>query len=298
MRVVECVPNFSEGRRPEVIEAIVAEAKGVPGITVLDVNPDHDHNRVVVTFIGEPEAVSEAAFRCCRKASELIDLNVHKGEHPRMGATDVIPFVPLGEVTMEECVELANALGERIANELDIPIYLYERAARCPERQNLADVRRGEYEGIRDSIQEPGRRPDFGAAKLHPTAGITAVGARPPLVAFNVNLDTDDLKLAKRIAKRVRESGGGFKSVKALGVMLSERNLAQVTMNMVDYTVTGLLPVYEAIKAYAAEAGVGIVGSDIVGLLPLQAMLDVAIEALKVESFELAQVLETHLRSE
>ncbi len=298
MRVVECVPNFSEGRRPEVIEAIVAEAKGVPGVTVLDVNPDHDHNRVVVTFIGEPEAVSEAAFRCCRKASELIDLNVHQGEHPRMGATDVIPFVPLGEMTMEECVELANRLGQRIAKELGIPVYLYERAARRPERRNLADVRRGEFEGIRDTIHLPERQPDFGEARIHPTAGATAVGARPPLIAFNVNLDTDDLKLAKSIAKKVRESTGGFKAVKALGVMLGERNLAQVSMNMVDYTVTGLLPVYEAIKAYAAEAGVGIVGSEIVGLLPLQALLDVAIQALQVEAFDLSQILESHLRSE
>ncbi|NLY54470.1 MAG: glutamate formimidoyltransferase [Firmicutes bacterium] len=298
MRVVECVPNFSEGRRPEVIEAIVNAAKEVPGITVLDVNPDHDHNRVVVTFIGEPEAVSEAAFRSCKKASELIDLNQHHGEHPRMGATDVIPFVPLAGVTMEDCVQLAEALGERIARELDIPVYLYEQAARVPERRNLADVRRGEFEGLRTAIKEEGKQPDFGRPELHPTAGITAVGARPPLIAFNVNLDTDDLKLARRIARRIRESGGGFKAVKALGVMLGERNLAQVSMNMVDYRVTGLLPVYEAIKEQAAAAGVGIVGSEIVGLLPLQALLDVALQAIKVESFDTSQIIETHLRSE
>lgn len=296
MRVVECVPNFSEGRRPEVIDAIVAEAKGVAGVTVLDVNPDHDHNRVVVTFIGEPEAVGEAAFRACRKASELIDLNVHKGEHPRMGATDVVPFVPLAGVTMEECIKLSEQVGERIAQELQIPVFLYEKSARVPERQNLANVRRGEYEGLQETISQPGHEPDFGPAKMHPTAGATAVGARPPLVAFNVNLDTDNLKLAKRIAKRVRESGGGFKAVKAMGVMLGERNLAQVSMNMVDYTVTGLLTVYKAIEEQAAEAGVGIVGSEIIGLLPLQAMLDVALEALKVESFDISQVLETHLR--
>lgn len=298
MRVVECVPNFSEGRRPEVIEAIVGAAKSVSGITVLDVNPDHDHNRVVVTFIGEPEAVSEAAFRSCKKASELIDLNEHEGEHPRMGATDVIPFVPLGEVTMQECVHLAESLGRRIAEELGIPVYLYERAARIEERRNLANCRRGQFEGLRETISQPEKHPDFGQAKLHASAGITAVGARPPLVAYNVNLDTDDLKLARRIARRVRESGGGFQAVKALGVMLGERKLAQVSMNLVDYSITGMLPVYKAIEEYAKEAGVGIVGSEIVGLLPMQAMLDVAISTLKVESFALDQILETHLLGE
>jgi glutamate formiminotransferase len=298
MRVVECVPNFSEGRRPEVIEQIVAEAKAVAGVTVLDVKPDHDHNRVVVTFIGDPAAASEAAFRCCRKASQLIDMNQHHGEHPRIGATDVIPFVPLSGVTMEECVQIAEQLGERIANELEIPVYLYERAARRPERRNLADVRRGEYEGLCEVIATPARQPDFGPHAMHPTAGATVVGARPPLVAFNVNLAASDLKLAKRIAKRVRESSGGLPAVKALGVMLSERNLAQVSMNMVDYTITGLYAAYQLIKAEAAAAGVGIAGSEIIGLLPMQALLDVAVEALQVEEFSAAQVLETHLRSE
>lgn len=298
MRVVECVPNFSEGRRPQVIEQIVAEAKAVAGVAVLDVKPDHDHNRVVVTFIGDPEAVSEAAFRCCRKASQLIDMNGHQGEHPRIGATDVIPFVPLSGISMEECVALAERLGERIAGELGIPVYLYERAARKPERRNLADIRRGEYEGLRAAISSPERHPDFGPAALHATAGATVVGARPPLVAFNVNLDSSDLKLAKRIAKQIRESSGGLPAVKALGVMLSERNLAQVSMNMVDYTVTGLYTSYQAIASAAAEAGVGIVGSEIIGLLPMQSMIDVALQALRVEEFSLTQVLETHLRGE
>lgn len=298
MRVVECVPNFSEGRRPEVIEQIVAAAKSVPGVTLLDVKPDHDHNRVVVTFIGEPSAVSEAAFRCCRTASQLIDLNQHQGEHPRIGATDVIPFVPLSGVSMEECVAIAEQLAARIADELQIPTYLYERAARRPERRNLADVRRGEYEGLRELIATPERQPDFGPAAMHPTAGATVVGARPPLVAFNVNLDTSDLKLAKRIAKQIRESSGGLPAVKALGVMLSERNLAQVSMNMVDYTVTGLYTAFQAIQAEAAKSGVGIVGSEVIGLLPMQSLLDVALQALQVESFSAAQVLETHLRSE
>lgn len=298
MRVVECVPNFSEGRRPEVIEQIVAQAKAVDGVTVLDVNPDHDHNRVVVTMIGDPQAVSEAAFRCCAEASRLIDMNVHSGEHPRMGATDVIPFVPLSGVTMEDCVQLAEGLAQRIAEELEIPVYLYERAARTPERRNLADVRRGEYEGLKELIGTEERKPDFGPARMHPTAGATAVGARPPLVAFNVNLASDDLKLARRIARKIRESGGGFPAVKALGVMIGERNLAQVTMNMVDYTVTGLLPVYRAIEAEAAKAGVEIAGSEIIGLLPLQAMLDVALQALKVEEFSNEQLLELHLKGE
>lgn len=298
MRIVECVPNFSEGRRPEVIDQIVAEAKAVVGVALLDVKPDHDHNRVVVTLIGEPNAVSEAAFRCCRKASQLIDMNQHQGEHPRIGATDVIPFVPLAGITMAECVTIAEQLGERIAVELGIPTYLYESAARRPERRNLADVRRGEYEGLRELIATPERQPDFGPAAMHPTAGATVVGARPPLVAFNVNLDSADLKLAKRIAKQIRESSGGLPAVKALGVMLSERNLAQVSMNMVDYTVTGLYTAYQAIKQAAAEAGVGIVGSEIIGLLPMQALLDVALQTLQVEDFHLSQVLETHLRGE
>lgn len=298
MRVVECVPNFSEGRRPEVVEQIVAEARLVAGVTVLDVKPDNDHNRMVLTFIGEPEPVAEAAFRCCRKASELIDMEVHQGEHPRLGATDVIPFVPIAGVSMDDCVRLAEQVGQRIAEELSIPVYLYERAARLPERVNLADVRRGEYEGLKAAISTPERQPDFGPAAMHPRAGATVVGARPPLVAFNVNLDTDDLKLAKRIAKQIRESGGGFKAVKALGVMLSERNLAQVSMNLVDYSITGMLTVYRAIEAEAAKAGVGIVGSEIIGLLPMQALVNAAVEALKVEDFQPAQILETRLRSE
>lgn len=298
MRVVECVPNFSEGRRPEVIEQIVTAAKSVAGALVLDVKPDHDHNRVVVTLIGEPEAVSEAAFRACRKASQLIDMAAHHGEHPRIGATDVIPFVPLSGVTMEECVTLAENLGERIARELDIPVYLYERAARRPERRNLADVRRGQYEGLCESIKTPERHPDFGPACMHPSAGATVVGARPPLVAFNVNLDSSDLKLAKRIAKQIRESSGGLPAVKALGVMLTERNLAQVSMNLVDYTVTGIHIAYQAIEQAAAAEGVGIVGSEIIGLLPMQSLIDVALHSLRVESFTLAQVIETHLQAE
>lgn len=298
MRVVECVPNFSEGRRPEVIEQIVAAAKSVTGAVVLDVKPDHDHNRVVVTLIGEPEAVSEAAFRACSQASQLIDMTVHHGEHPRIGATDVIPFVPLSGVTMDECVALAEALGERIARELDIPVYLYERAARMPERRNLADVRRGQYEGLCEAITSPERHPDFGPARMHKTAGATVVGARPPLVAFNVNLDSSDLKLAKRIAKQIRESSGGLPAVKALGVMLTERNLAQVSMNLVDYTVTGMHTAYQAIAEAAAAEGVGIVGSEIIGLLPMQALIDVALQSLRVESFTMAQVLESHLQAE
>ncbi len=298
MRVVECVPNFSEGRRLEVIEQIVEAAKSVTGAVVLDVKPDHDHNRVVVTLIGEPEAVSEAAFRACSKASQLIDMTVHQGEHPRIGATDVIPFVPLSGVSMDECVALAEALGERISRELDIPVYLYERAARVPERRNLADVRRGQYEGLCETIASPERHPDFGPARMHQTAGATVVGARPPLVAFNVNLDSSDLKLAKRIAKQIRESSGGLPAVKALGVMLTERNLAQVSMNLVDYTVTGMFTAYQAIAQAAAAEGVGIVGSEIIGLLPMQSLIDVALQALKVESFTMAQVLESHLRAE
>ncbi|KYZ74949.1 glutamate formiminotransferase [Anaerosporomusa subterranea] len=295
LKLVECVPNFSEGRRPEVIDAIVGEARAVSGVKVLDVKPDASHNRVVVTLVGEPQAVKAAAFHACAKAAELIDMEQHHGEHPRIGATDVIPFVPISEVSMEECVELAEQLGAEIAEKLNIPVYLYEAAAKSPARKNLPDIRKGQYEGLKQEIVKPERHPDFGPAKMHPRAGATVVGARQFLVAYNINLGTSDVKIAKKIANCIREAKGGYKYVRALGVMIEDRNVAQVTINMIDYTGTPLFRVFETVKSEAARYGVNIIGSELVGLTPMQALLDVAEFYLRLEGFDRKQVLENRL---
>jgi len=291
-KIVECIPNFSEGRNPVVIEAIVNEIRKIDGCELLDVEADASHNRVVVTFTGTPEAAVEAAFQACKKAAELIDLNQHQGEHPRMGATDVIPFVPVSEMTMKECVKLANQLGKRIADELNIPIYLYENAATKPERKNLADVRRGQFEGIRQEMHLPERKPDFGPQVIHPTAGCTAVGARKPLVAFNVNLNTNDLEIANAIARKIRGSSGGFMHVKALGVALEERQIVQVSMNLVDYKKTSVHHAFEFVKREADRYGVRVIGSEIIGLLPMEALLEAAVWYLQVENYKEEQILE------
>lgn len=296
MKLIQCVPNFSEGRRPEVIEQIISSITSVEGVSLLDVKPDSDHNRVVVTFVGDLDSVAEAAFRGTEAASKLIDMENHKGEHPRLGATDVVPFVPLTGATMEDCIHLAEKVGERVARELDIPVYLYERAARRPERRNLADVRRGEYEGIKAEMGvNPDRNPDFGAPKMHATAGATVVGARPPLVAFNVNLASDNVKIAKAIAKTVRESSGGLPAVKGLGMMLEATNQAQISMNMVDFNITGLHTVFQAIKQEAEKHGVAVANSEIIGLLPAKALIDVAVHCLSLKDFSPEQVLELKL---
>ena len=294
-KLVECVPNFSEGRRPEVIEAIVSEARAVAGVKVLDVKADASHNRAVVTLVGEPQAVKTAAFRACAKATELIDMEKQQGEHPRIGATDVIPFIPISEVTMEECVELAEQLGAEIAEKLEIPVYLYEAAAKSTARKNLPDIRKGQYEGLKEEIAKPERHPDFGLARMHQSAGATVVGARQFLVAYNINLGTSDVKIAKKIANCIREAKGGYKYVRAMGVMIEERNVAQVTINMVDYTGTPLFRVFETVKSEAARYGVNVIGSELVGLTPMQALLDVAEFYLRLEGFDRKQVLETHL---
>jgi len=294
-KLVECVPNFSEGRRTEVIEAIVGEIRKISGVKLLDVKPDVNHNRVVVTFVGEPQAVKEAAFRSCQKATELIDMEKHHGEHPRIGATDVIPFVPVRDVTMAECVQLANELGREIAEKLNIPVYLYEAAAKSPARKNLPDIRKGEYEGLKKEIAKPDRKPDYGPSKMHPTAGATVVGARQFLVAFNINLGTSDLKIAKKIANTIREARGGYKYVRAIGVMLKDRNLAQVSINMLDYTGTPLHRVFETVRSESARYGVNIVGSEIIGLTTMQALVDAADFYLRLENFNSKQVLENNI---
>jgi len=294
-KLVECVPNFSEGRRPEVIEAIVDEVRKVEGVKLLDVKPDASHNRTVVTFVGPPAAVKEAAFASCAKAAALIDMEKHTGEHPRIGATDVIPFVPVKDVTMEECVELANQLGQEIAEKLGIPVYMYEAAAKTPARKNLPDIRRGQYEGLKQEIALPERRPDYGPARMHPTAGATVVGARQFLIAYNINLGTSDVRIAKKIANSIREAKGGYRYVRAMGVMLEDRQVAQVSINMLDYTGTPLFRVFETVKSEAARYGVNVIGSEIVGLVPMQALLDVAEFYLRLEGFNRKQVLEDNL---
>ena len=294
-RIVECVPNFSEGRRGEVIEAISEAIREVPGVKLLDCQSNPSHNRSVLTFVGEPEAVKEAAFRGAKRAAELINMEEHRGEHPRIGAADVIPFIPISGVTMEECVELARELGRRIAEELKIPVYLYEEAATRPERRNLAAIRKGGYEGLREEITRPERHPDFGEPRMHPTAGATVVGARPPLIAFNINLNTPDVRIAKRIARAIRGSSGGFRDVKALGITIEERKVAQVTINMCNYKTAPLYRVFEVVRAEAARYGVDILGSEIVGLVPVDALIDVAEYFLRLEGFEKNQVLEKRL---
>ncbi|MFQ6058897.1 MAG: glutamate formimidoyltransferase [Anaerolineae bacterium] len=297
-KLVECVPNFSEGRRKGVVDRIAEAIASVGGVRVLDVQMDADHNRSVITFVGPPAAVEEAAFRGVAKAAELIDMEQHRGEHPRMGAADVVPFVPLSGVTMEDCVAMAQRLGRRIGEELGIPVYLYEEAATREERRNLADVRRGEYEGIKVEIEtNPDRAPDFGPHRLG-KAGATAVGARWPLIAYNVNLGTDDLQVAKAIARAVRHSSGGLRYVKALGLDIRERGIVQVSMNMTRYQKTPLHRVFEMIKREAARYGVPVIGSEIVGLTPQEALLDAAAFYLQLEGFSPHQVLESRLREE
>ena len=294
-KIVECVPNFSEGRRPEVIEAVVAAASQVPGVKLLDAKPDASHNRTVVTFTGEPASVRQAAFALCAKAAELIDMEKHSGEHPRIGATDVIPFIPVKDVTMEECVDLANELAKEIADKLDIPVYLYEAAAKNPARKSLPDIRKGQYEGLKQEITKPERHPDYGPARMHPTAGATVVGARQFLIAYNINLGTADVTVAKKIANTIREAKGGYRYVRAMGVMLEDRQVAQVSINMLDYTGTPLHRVFETVKSEAARYGVNVIGSEVVGLLPMQAVLDAAAFYLRLEDFDRKQVLEDNL---
>lgn len=294
--VVECVPNFSEGRRREVVDAISGAIAATPGARLLDQEMDANHNRCVITFIGGREAVAEAAFAGAKKAVELIDMNRHQGEHPRVGALDVLPFVPISGVTMDECVVLARSVGKRIADELEVPVYLYEAAATRPDRRALPDVRRGEYEGLKAEIgTNPDRRPDFGPARMHPTAGACVVGARPVLIAWNVNLATKDVAVARRIAKAIRESDGGLPGVRAKGFELADKGLVQVSMNMVDYSKTGLVRAFEAIRSSARQEGVEIAESEIVGLVPLAPLLEGAEAYFKLIGLKRAQILETRL---
>ncbi len=291
--IVECVPNFSEGRRQDIIEAILAEVNAVPGVTLLDAHSDPDHNRTVVTYVGEPAPVEEAAFRLIEKAGELINMDEHRGEHPRLGATDVVPFIPIAGVTMPECVAMARRLGQRVGAELNIPVYLYANAAQRPEREALANIRRGQYEAIKTEIGvNPARDPDFGPHKLG-TAGAVVIGARGPLVAYNIYLNTPDVAIAQKIADVVRFSRGGFRYVMAKGLLV--KGQAQVSMNLTDFRCTSLAVVQESVRREAARYGCSVTHSEVVGLTPQEALLDAATYYLQVRGFESAQVLENRL---
>ncbi len=292
--LVECIPNFSEGRRPDVVEAILAAITSVDGVVLLDHHSDPDHNRTVVTFVGPPAAVEEAAFQGIAKAAELIDLNHHTGEHPRIGATDVVPFVPISGVTMTDCIEIARRLGKRVGSELGIPVYLYEKAATRPERENLENIRRGQYEALKEEIGiNPARDPDFGPKRVGP-AGATVIGARDPLIAFNVYLTTDDVSIAKKIARAVRHSSGGLRYVKALGLLVEGQ--AQVSMNLTNYRKTPIARVVELIRREAARYGVAVHHSELVGLTPEAALVNAARWYLQLDQFDPdEQILERRL---
>jgi glutamate formiminotransferase / formiminotetrahydrofolate cyclodeaminase len=291
--LVECIPNFSEARRPDVVQEILSSIKKVEGIRVLDYHSDMDHNRTVVTFVGSPESAEEAAYQAISTASRLIDLNQHTGEHPRIGATDVVPFVPISGISMTECVEIARRLGHRVAETLNIPVYLYEDAATTPDRQNLENIRRGQYEGLKAEIQNNvARRPDFGPAELGP-AGATVIGARQPLIAFNVYLTTEDVSIAQKIARAVRNSSGGFHYVKAMGVLVDGR--AQVSMNLTNYRQSPISRVVEFVRREALRYGVAIHHSELVGLTPQEALVDAAAWYLQMDGFESSQILEQKL---
>jgi len=295
LKLVESVPNFSEGRREDVVKEIIAEAEKYQGVWVLDWSMDPDHNRSVVTMIGKPEPLLKALFDMVKKASELIDMRKHKGEHPRMGATDVVPLVPIMGTTMKECVGYSKELGRRIGEELKIPVYLYERSATKPERENLANIRKGEFEGFFEKIKNPEWQPDFGPSEVHPTAGVTAVGAREFLIAFNVNLGTDNIDVANKIARAVRHISGGFRYVKAIGVELKDRGIVQVSMNLTNYKRSPMFRVFEVIKREAERYGVPVVGSEIVGLVPLLALVESAAFYLQLEDFDVSKIIENNV---
>jgi glutamate formiminotransferase / 5-formyltetrahydrofolate cyclo-ligase len=295
-RLVECVPNFSEGKNKDTIETIRNLIKKYKDINLLDYTPDPDHNRTDVTLIGSPEAVKEVALELALKCVELIDMNKHKGEHPRMGSIDVVPFIPITEVGMGECVQLANEFAKEFSEKSNVPCFLYEEAAKREDRRNLADIRRGEYEGLKTEIgKNPDKVPDYGPNKMHPTAGATAVGARFFLIAFNVNLGTTNIKIADEIAKVVRYSSGGYRYVKAKGFEIKDRGTVQVSMNLTNYQQTSIFRVFETIKNEAKRHGVSVIGSEIVGLVPLEALVDVSNHYLRLEKFIVDQVLEKRL---
>ena len=298
--LIECVPNFSEGARPDIVEAIVAKVRAESPARVLDLQSDASHNRSVLTLAGDPDSLFKAVLALVGACATVIDLRSHRGEHPRMGAVDVVPFIPLEGATIKDCVALAHRVGEAIAKAHNVPVFLYEDAAAAPHRKGLEDIRRGQFEGLAAKLKDPLWQPDFGPSEPHPSFGAVVVGARMPLIAFNVNLNTDDVEVAKKVAKGIRHSTGGYRFVKAMGLIvdINGKKVAQVSMNMTDFTKTPLFRVMETIRNEAARYGVAISGSEIVGLVPTQALIDSAEHYLQLTGFSNAQVLETRLRSE
>ena len=294
-KIMECVPNFSEGRDLQKIDKIVAPFRGKQGVKLLDYSNDEDHNRLVVTVVGEPEPLRDAVLEAIGVAVELIDLNHHQGQHPRMGAVDVVPFIPIRNVTMEEAVALSKEVGKEVAKRYNLPVFLYEKSASAPHRENLAAVRKGEFEGMAEKIKQPEWHPDFGLAERHPTAGTVAIGARMPLVAYNINLNTPSLEISHDIAKKIRFIGGGLRYCKAMGVELKDRGITQVSINMTDYTRTSLYRAFELVRVEARRYGVSIVGSEIIGLVPMEALIDTASYYLGLENFSMEQVLEARM---
>ncbi|MFV0469978.1 MAG: glutamate formimidoyltransferase [Dysgonomonas sp.] len=294
-RIIECVPNFSEGRDLEKIEKIMDSFRAKVGVKLLDYSADRDHNRMVVTVVGEPEALKKAVIEAIGTATQLIDLTKHEGQHPRMGATDVVPFIPIRNVTMEEAVALSKEVAKEVANEYNIPVFLYEKAASASHRENLATIRKGEFEGLKDKMKQPEWYADFGPAEPHSTAGGVVIGARMPLVAYNINLNTNRLDIADSIAKKIRHIGGGLRFCKAMGVELADRGIVQVSMNLTDYTKTAIYRAFELTRIEANRYGVTIAGSEIIGLVPMNALIDTAEYYLGLESFSTKQILETNL---
>lgn len=295
MKLIECIPNISEGRDQAKIDQIAGAVKSTPDVWLLDVDSDADHNRSVISYVGTPEGVENATLALVSQAIKLIDLRAHEGEHPRMGAVDVIPFVPIKNVEMADCVELSKRVGEKIWESFQFPVYLYEESATSPDRQNLAKIRKGQFEEFGEKIKQPEWAPDFGDRQIHESAGVVAVGARMPLVAFNVNLGTDNLQIAQNIANAVRFLGGGLRFVKALGFTLEERGIVQVSMNMTNYQKTPLFRVFHMIKTEAERYGVPVIGSEIIGLVPQQALIDAADFYLQIEDFQSDQILEERI---
>ncbi len=294
-KILECVSNFSEGRNKDKMENIVNSFRGKDAVKLLDYQNDEDHNRMVVTVVGEPDALKDAVVEAIGAAVDNIDMTEHRGQHPRMGATDVVPFIPIRNVTMDEAIEVSKQVARQVAESYDLPVFLYEESASNPERKNLANVRKGQFEGMAEKLKTPGWEPDFGPTAVHPTAGITAVGARMPLVAYNVNLSTDRLDIADSKAKKVRHISGGLRYCKGMGVELKDRGIVQVSMNLTDYKKTALYRVFELIRIEAARYGVNIVGSEIIGLVPMEALIDTAVYYLGVEDFTMKQVLEARI---
>ncbi|MEG2331619.1 MAG: glutamate formimidoyltransferase [Bacteroides sp.] len=294
-KIIECVPNFSEGRDLAKIDQLVAPFRARPGVKLLNYSNDEDHNRLVVTLVGEPEALRDALIEAIGIAVKLIDLNHHQGQHPRMGAVDVVPFIPIKNTTMDEAIALSKEVAEAVAHLYGLPVFLYEKSATAPHRENLATVRKGEFEGMVAKLKLPEWKPDFGPVERHPTAGTVAIGARMPLVAYNINLNTNDLEIANKIAKNIRHINGGLRYVKAMGVELTDRHITQVSINMTDYTRTALYRAFELTRIEARRYGVSIVGSEIIGLVPMEALIDTASYYLGLENFSMQQVLEARI---